>query len=113
MKKAIGCFHEEIHNFNRIAAKIKKTINIFKGNQKMLDVLSNFSSGELNISTVFLTLIIATLVAMLGGAIGGMLLAGKDIGYQLSAILGGLFGPAGVIPAVVLGLAVLNFFTNL
>ncbi|BAY22906.1 hypothetical protein NIES2100_26700 [Calothrix sp. NIES-2100] len=78
----------------------------------MLDVLSNFLSGELNITTVILTLIIATLVSMLGGAIGAMLLAGKDLGYKFSATLGGLFGPAGVIPAVVLGLAVLNLFTN-
>ncbi|MBD2206599.1 hypothetical protein H6G33_30955 [Calothrix sp. FACHB-1219] len=82
----------------------------------MLGVASNFfssfSSGEINISTVLLSLLIATVAAMLGGAIGGMLLAGKDIGYKFSATLGGLFGPAGVIPAVLLGLAVLNLFSN-
>jgi hypothetical protein len=49
---------------------------------------------------------------MVGGAIGGMLLAGKDIGYQLSATLGAFFGPLGVIPAILLGLAALNLLTN-
>ncbi|AUB39586.1 ABC-type spermidine/putrescine transport system, permease component II [Nostoc flagelliforme CCNUN1] len=49
---------------------------------------------------------------MVGGAIGGMLLAGKDIGYQFSAMLGALFAPAGVIPAILLGLAALNLLTN-
>jgi hypothetical protein len=112
VKKAISCLHEEVHHFNRIIAKLKKNNKYIPRKPKMLDVLTNFSSGELNISTVFLTLIIATLVSMLGGAIGGMLLAGKDIGYKLSATLGGLFGPAGVIPAILLGLAVLNLVTN-
>ena len=78
----------------------------------LIGLFSSLASGELNISTEIFWLIIATLLSMLGGAIGGMLLAGKDIGYQFSATLGGLFGPAGVIPAILLGLAVLNLFTN-
>ncbi|OUL32400.1 hypothetical protein BV372_19190 [Nostoc sp. T09] len=82
----------------------------------MRDILTNFftsfASGELNISTGIVWVLIATILSMIGGAIGGILLAGKDIGYQFSAILGGLFGPAGVIPAILLGLAVLNFLTN-
>lgn len=82
----------------------------------MGDVLGSFisslASGELNITTEFVWVLIATILSMLGGAIGGMLLAGKDIGYQFSAMLGALFGPAGVIPAILLGLAVLNLLTN-
>ncbi|OUL34702.1 hypothetical protein [Nostoc sp. 106C] len=82
----------------------------------MRDILTNFftsfASGELNISTEIVWVLIATILSMIGGAIGGMLLAGKDIGYKFSAMLGGLFGPAGVIPAMLLGLAVLNFITN-
>ncbi|BAY13790.1 hypothetical protein [Calothrix sp. NIES-2098] len=73
---------------------------------------SNLASGELNITAELLCVLLATILSMIGGAIGGMLLAGKDIGYQFSAILGGLFGPAGVIPAIVLGLVVLNYLTN-
>ncbi|MBW4562327.1 MAG: hypothetical protein KME32_14480 [Mojavia pulchra JT2-VF2] len=88
----------------------------------MIDILSspnltnlftNLASGDLNISTGLVWVLIATILSMIGGAIGGMLLAGKDIGYQFSAILGGLFGPAGVIPAILLGLVVLNLLTNL
>ena len=32
----------------------------------------------------------------LGGAIGGVLLARKDLGYSLSAMIGGLVGPLGI-----------------
>ena len=46
---------------------------------------------------------------MIAGAIGGILLAGKDLGYELAAILGGLFGPAGVLPVAAIGLVVLKF----
>ncbi|WP_341525240.1 hypothetical protein WKK05_21885 [Nostoc sp. UHCC 0302] len=74
--------------------------------------LTSLVAGEINIATGFVWLVIATVLSMVGGAIGGMLLAGKDIGYQFSAMLGALFAPAGVIPAVLLGLVVLNFLTN-
>ncbi len=78
----------------------------------MSNFLTSLASGNLNIATVIVWVLIATVLSMLGGAIGGILLAGKDIGYKLSAILGGLFGPAGVIPAILVGLAVLNLLTN-
>ncbi|MDZ8189097.1 MAG: hypothetical protein RMX96_30175 [Nostoc sp. ChiSLP02] len=76
------------------------------------DFLTNLAAGKLNIATEFVWLVTATVLSMIGGAIGGMLLAGKDIGYQFSAMLGALFAPAGVIPAIVIGLAILNFLTS-
>jgi len=76
------------------------------------DFLTSLADGDLNIATEFVWVIIATALSMIGGAIGGMLLAGKDIGYQFSAMLGALFAPAGVIPAILLGLTVLNLLTN-
>ncbi|MEH1893665.1 MAG: hypothetical protein V7K92_31050 [Nostoc sp.] len=76
------------------------------------DFLTSLVDGDLNIATEFVWVIIATALSMVGGAIGGMLLAGKDIGYKFSAMLGALFAPAGVIPAIILGLAVLNLLTN-
>ncbi|MBW4684722.1 MAG: hypothetical protein KME40_06385 [Komarekiella atlantica HA4396-MV6] len=82
------------------------------GNSTISDFLTSLAAGELNIETELVWVIIATALSMVGGAIGGMLLAGKDIGYQFSAMLGALFAPAGVIPAIVLGLFVLNFLTN-
>ncbi|MEH2399613.1 hypothetical protein [Nostoc sp.] len=81
-------------------------------NLNVRDFLTSLADGELNIATEFVWVIIATALSMVGGAIGGMLLAGKDIGYQFSAMLGALFAPAGVIPAIILGLAVLNLLTN-
>ena len=81
-------------------------------NLNVRDFLASLADGDLNIATEFVWVIIATALSMVGGAIGGMLLAGKDIGYQFSAMLGALFAPAGVIPAFILGLAVLNLLTN-
>ncbi|MDZ7963182.1 MAG: hypothetical protein RMY34_35915 [Aulosira sp. DedQUE10] len=82
----------------------------------MTETMSNFltclASGEMTIATIIVWILIVTILSMIGGALGGMLLAGKDIGYKFSAILGGLFGPSGVIPAILLGLGVLKSFAN-
>ncbi|HYX17535.1 MAG TPA: hypothetical protein VE944_24900 [Nostoc sp.] len=78
----------------------------------VINFITSLADGELNIATEVSWLIIALVLSMVGGAIGGMLLAGKDIGYQFSAMLGALFAPAGAIPAILLGLAALNFLTN-
>ncbi|MEH1871841.1 hypothetical protein [Nostoc sp.] len=78
----------------------------------VIDFITSLADGDLNIATEFVWLIIAAVLSMVGGAIGGMLLAGKDIGYQFSAMLGALFAPAGVIPAILLGLAALNLLAN-
>ena len=67
---------------------------------------------ELNLTTGFTWLIIAVILSMIGGAIGGIILAGKDIGYQFAAIIGSLFAPVGIIPALILGLFILNFLAN-
>ncbi len=72
------------------------------------DLIANFLNGEIDLATGAIWLTIAILFAIAGGAIGGMLLAGKDLGYRLAAMIGGLFGPAAVIPATVLGLLALR-----
>ncbi len=71
--------------------------------------VSNLANGEITILTAIFWLGVASGISIIGGAIGGILLAGKDLGYNLAAMIGGLFGPAGVIPAVVVGLAILKF----
>ncbi|MGB3649878.1 MAG: hypothetical protein WBA41_01520 [Rivularia sp. (in: cyanobacteria)] len=87
----------------------------------MTDILTNYDlsgmvtslmAGDLNLLTGFIWFMVATVVSMIGGAIGGMLLAGEDLGYNFAAILGGLYGPAGVIPGAILGLIVLNLLSN-
>ncbi|MBR8834789.1 MAG: hypothetical protein DSM106950_12310 [Stigonema ocellatum SAG 48.90 = DSM 106950] len=78
-------------------------------NYTLTDLFTSLAGDEINLITGFVWLLIAVTFSMVGGAIGGMLLAGKDIGYQLSAILGGLLAPAGVIPAIILGMLMINF----
>ncbi|WP_414543626.1 hypothetical protein [Nostoc sp. CCY0012] len=81
-------------------------------NPAVREFLTSLIAGDLNIATEFAWIFIATALSMVGGAIGGMILGGKDIGYQFSATLGALFGPAGVIPAMILGFTVLNLLPN-
>ena len=76
----------------------------------MADTLTNFVFGDINLITGIIWLLIAIAISMIGGAISGMIIAGEEIGYQLSAMLGGLFAPAGAIPAIILGLLILSFF---
>jgi hypothetical protein len=76
-------------------------------------IITSLSAGEINFVTGIIWLVFASIMSMVGGAIGGILLAKKDLGYELSAILGGFFGPAGVIPTIILGLAILNVMTNM
>jgi hypothetical protein len=73
------------------------------------ELLTSLAVGDINLITGLVWLAIATALSIVGGAIGGMLVGGKDLGNELAAMIGGLFGPAGVIPAMVLGLIVLNF----
>ncbi|ARV60652.1 hypothetical protein BZZ01_20370 [Nostocales cyanobacterium HT-58-2] len=81
-------------------------------NPILKDFFTSLVAGDLNLMTGFVWFLVATALSMVGGAIGGMILAGKDLGYQLAALLGGFFGPAGVIPGIILGLIVLNMVRN-
>lgn len=74
----------------------------------MTDFLTSLGTGEINLMTGLIWFILAAGLSVVGGAIGGILLAGKDLGYQLAAMIGGLFGPVGVMPAVIVGLVVLK-----
>ncbi|AKG23768.1 hypothetical protein [Calothrix sp. 336/3] len=74
----------------------------------MTNYITSFVTGEITLLTGITWLAIATLFSMLGGAIGGMLLAGEEFGYSFSAMIGSLFGPAGVVPAVIIGLIIIS-----
>ena len=73
------------------------------------DFLTSLAAGDINLVTGLVWLVLAAALSVIGGAIGGVLVAGKDLGNQLAAMIGGLFGPAGVIPAVLIGLVILRF----
>lgn len=64
---------------------------------------------DVNLPNILVWTIISVIISMIGGAVGGMILAGKEIGYKLSATVGSLFAPAGVIPALILGLLIVSF----
>lgn len=87
-------------------------MNDILSNSTMGDFITNMAAGDLNLTTGLLWLVLATVVSMIGGAIGGIILAGKDIGYSFSAMLGALFAPAGAIPAILLGLILLALLSN-
>ena len=77
-------------------------------NPSFQDFWHELIAGEITWLTAIFLLAIATGVSILGGAMGGILLARKDLGYSLAAMIGGLFGPAGVIPTVAIALVVLR-----
>jgi hypothetical protein len=41
--------------------------------------------------------------------VSGVTLAGKDLGNELAALMGGMFGPVAATPGILLGLIVLAF----
>jgi hypothetical protein len=49
----------------------------------------------------------ALVLGAAGGALGGMLVGGKHIGYGLSAMMGTFFGPIAALPGVLVALLVL------
>ncbi len=78
-------------------------------NPSLQDFSHNLMTGEITWLTAIFSLGIATSMALVGGAIGGIILAGKDLGYSLATMMGGLFALAGVVPAIAIGLVVLKF----
>ena len=54
--------------------------------------------------------ILALVLAMLGGAATGARIAGQYLGNGLAAMMGAFFGPAAVVPAVLLGVALLAWW---
>ena len=52
-------------------------------------------------------LLLALLLSMAGGALAAIRLAGKDLGNELAALMGAMFGPTAAVPGVLVGLVVL------
>ncbi len=76
------------------------------------ELIISLANGDINFITGLIWIIIATALSMIGGAIGGIILVGREFGYNFAATIGGLFGPAGVVPAILLGLMILKLFGN-
>ncbi|MGB5593954.1 MAG: hypothetical protein WBM32_13655 [Crocosphaera sp.] len=84
-------------------------IGYLSTNPGIQDFFANLMAGEITLVTGIFWVLFAAVISTIAGAIGGIILAGKDLGYELAAILGSLFGPAGVIPMAAIGLVVLKF----
>jgi hypothetical protein len=76
----------------------------------MSDLMTNLAVGEINLITGVVWVLVAIALSMASGAISGIILAGKDIGNEFSAIAGAMSGPVGAIPAIILGLVWVSFF---
>lgn len=73
----------------------------------MGELVQQLANGQLNALTVLIWAVVALLLSMAGGAATGVKLAGKDLGNELAAMMGAMFGPTGALPGVFLGLIIL------
>jgi hypothetical protein len=63
--------------------------------------------GHITWETGALLCLVALAVGALGGAVSGVLLGGKHIGYGLAAMMGTFFGPIAALPGVLIALIAL------
>ena len=66
------------------------------------------TSGSLGAAAIIFWTMLAAVLAMAGGALAGMKLAGKDLGNALASMMGLLFGPVAAVPGVLLALLLLK-----
>lgn len=74
----------------------------------MEPLLQQLANGDLTLVTGLVWTLLAALLSLIGGAMAGVALAGKDLGNELAALMGGMFGPSAAVPAVVAGLFLLH-----
>ncbi len=73
----------------------------------MHSMIAALAGGELTGLTVVIWTIVAFVLSALGGAVAGVTLAGKILGNDLAALMGGMFGPVAATPGILIGLILL------
>ena len=73
----------------------------------MQAIVQEMTTGHVSWVAACLLCSSALLLGAAGGALGGMLVGGKHIGYGLSAMMGTFFGPIAALPGVLIALLVL------
>jgi putative effector of murein hydrolase LrgA (UPF0299 family) len=63
----------------------------------------------MTIASVVGLCVLALLLALGAGAASGVRIGGEALGKELAALMGAFFGPTAVLPATLLGLAILYF----
>jgi hypothetical protein len=70
-------------------------------------IFQELMQGNITWATGGLFCLSACALGALGGALGGVLVGGKHIGYGLAAMMGIFFGPIAALPGVLLALITL------
>jgi ABC-type tungstate transport system substrate-binding protein len=71
-------------------------------------IMQQLADGSPGVSAIVAWTLIAAVLAMAGGALAGVRLAGKDLGNSLAAMMGAMFGPLASVPGVLIGLILLR-----
>lgn len=61
----------------------------------------------MTLGTFLIALAVGVFASAVGGILGGIALAGKDLGAQLAGTMGGAFGPVAGFGGVTLALAII------
>ncbi len=74
----------------------------------MSEFFSSLSADNITLISFVWGALIALVVGIAGGAIGGVIVGGKHIGNELAAMMGGLYGPMATVPGILIGLLILK-----
>lgn len=69
-------------------------------------LLAQLSAGVLNVQTILVWTVVAGFLSALGGLVTGVVMGGRELGHDLAALMGALFGPTAAVPAVFVVLVV-------
>jgi hypothetical protein len=58
-------------------------------------------------ATIIIAILIGTATSLAGGALGGVIIGGKDLGVKLATMMGAFYGILGGLPGVIAGLALI------
>lgn len=73
------------------------------------DLMQPLGNGHLNTAGILLWTVVSILLSVAAGAVSGVVLAGKDLGNSLAALMGAMFGPVAAAPGILVALIVLAF----
>ncbi len=75
----------------------------------MDSILNDLASGQISWLTGTIWYVIALIIGVIAGAIGGMIIGAEHLGKELAAMMGGFFGPIAAAPGVLLAILILLF----
>jgi hypothetical protein len=72
-------------------------------------MMLDLASGRLTAITITLWMVLSIVLSIAGGAVAGLILARKDLGASLAALMGAMYGPVAAVPGILAALIVLAF----